>query len=257
MRGKSRLKNFDRERGDVVVMPREDVRRLFAAGPEIGAQILWRFYAWFLKESCDPLDDVRDRMILDGMIEHQKENAERMYQRLVSQQGNAKKRWKGQEGDKDAAACHGMPRHAMAQEEERESSEEKPSVSDKASLRLRQDPAPSSCDAGCVARGATVSFPSPRYKEQLEIAQRNPESCNFSVMHLGDLARDPATAILRRIGELDSKFSRNTITKYLKRLGKGAVIDAYLEIFDEDEVKHTDVGKVLFGRLKGMDVAGG
>ena len=47
-------------------------------------------------------------------------------------------------------------------------------------------------------------------------------------------------------------MSRNALNKFIRQLGQGTVVDTFLDMVVEDDVKQKDLGKTLFGRLKGI-----
>lgn len=241
--GTSRLENFDPEHGDVLVLPQAQAEQLFELGAEIGGPILWELLAWFLCKSEGVMEDVRDNVFLRGLVDNQKLYARKTFDRLSQQKANAESRWRR---DEHATACHGMPLDAEAAKKGKEKAEEKP----KASLHPSPDSAPSEDDACGVVPGA--SFPSPRYLELRKGAERHLDTCEFTLTELDDLARDPTTAILRHIGEGGNMMSRNALNKFIRQLGQGTVVDTFLDMVVEDDVKQKDLGKTLFGRLKGI-----
>lgn len=245
----TRLETFDVERGDVVSLVREDVARLYGGGPDIGGRILWEFFRWFLGGEDSHMSDPRDEMLLAGLKEHQRKNAQRMYERLLAQQEKANGRWRKEA--KDAPECRGKPRDAVATEKGREGRGENPSASDKDSLL---PPGGESGSAGSASGGAAilVPFPSPKYLREVALAKNGDEGAKFDWDMLEDLKLDPVTAILRYVGEEDKAISRNTLSKYLRELGQGTVADIFIDIVEKGEVRARDMGKVLFKRLKNV-----
>ena len=252
MANESRLSNFDKERGDVSVIPRNLLQTIFDLGSECAFPVLWEYFGWFLGGPDKKMQDPRDNGYLEILKNNQKRQAGSIYERLVRQREKAKARWGG-EGD---GASEGMPQDAVAyrgsamapiNENERER-EENPR---KDSLRSRRETAPSRCDAGSVASGARLQFPSLRYRQMLEDAQKHPESSPLTLQELEDLSTDPETMILEYAGEERSAISRNTIRKYLRTLGKGTVVDVFLKSVQRGD-RASEACKVLFRRLKCM-----
>lgn len=85
----SQLDRFDWERGDVLSIAREDAARLAALPVEMFAPPFHAILRWFLGEDAEAvskgLTDPRDKMLFDGLREHQRTNAQRRGDFLASQ----------------------------------------------------------------------------------------------------------------------------------------------------------------------------
>lgn len=112
MANESRLSNFDKERGDVSVIPRNLLQTIFDLGSECAFPVLWEYFGWFLGGPDKKMQDPRDNGYLEILKNNQKRQAGSMYERLVRQREKAKARWGG-EGDGANDATPGASHPAL------------------------------------------------------------------------------------------------------------------------------------------------
>lgn len=84
---------YDRERGNALILHREEVRPFMELPWDIYGPILYALCCWFggAEEKEVKMADPRDQMLLRRMIEHQKENAENYYQSKMRERENKSK----------------------------------------------------------------------------------------------------------------------------------------------------------------------
>ena len=109
----SQIDRFDWERGDVLSIAREDAARLAALPVEMFSPPFHALLCWFLGEEAESvrksLNDPRDKMLLDGLMEHQRQNAQRRGDYLTMQRDKSMLAKKRRDSAKVPRDTHGTP----------------------------------------------------------------------------------------------------------------------------------------------------
>ena len=223
----NRIDRFDMERGDVLSIAREDAARLAALPVELLSPPIHALLRWFVGESAESvrkgLKDPRDLMVLNGLIEHQKVNAQRRGDFLAKQKEKSMIAKQMRDSAKVPRESRGSPAD-VPRERESERESERRSVSDKSSLSLRDSrPSPS------ALRAAKVCESSFHGNEQIPCisGMKDGEPIVSKYITAEEVRADIIGYLYDRMGAKESepeKF-RNALRKYRDDLGEEVFFD--------------------------------
>ena len=240
---KSKIERFDILRGDVVSLPKEDVARLYACGVEICGPILWTFFGYILGGELPHMNDKRDDAILQGLIAHQRHNAERHYEKMLSAQkggcASAHARWHNDSQARLTAVNQSQPESTTVDKEEEGKRRISRSVSDKAYPSLRDDAPTASCASLGGLRPSSVQDNEPQSakKEPIPCISKWEDGKPIIDKYLreDDIRPDPIGYLFKRMSEQESepeKF-RGALRKYRDDLGEGFFFDVVWDFVKE------------------------
>ena len=232
---KSKIERFDILRGDVVSLPKEDVARLYACGVEICGPILWTFFGYILGGELPHMNDKRDDAILQGLIEHQRHNAERHYEKMLSAQkggcASAHARWHNDSQARLTAVNQSQPESTTVDKEEEGKRRISRSVSDKAYTSLRDDAPTASCASLGGLRPSSVQDNKPQSANRKPIpcvsGWKDDKAVIERWIHEEDIRPDPIGYLYKWLGKDESEPERfrGALRKYRDDLGEDIFFD--------------------------------
>ena len=238
----SQIDRFDWERGDVLSIIKEDAARLAALPVEMFSPPFHALLRWFLGEEAEAvrksLTDPRDLMLLDGLMEHQRANAQRRGDYLTKQRDKSLIAKKCRDAARVPRDTHGTPTEDPSIRRS-ESESISRSVSNKTYTSLRDAcPTPSAFRS---AQGKQSSErdnePQSAKKEPIPIIKEFKDGKPVISQYIQeeDVRPDPIGHLFSRMSKNESepeKF-RGALRKYRTDLGEGFFFDVVWDFVKE------------------------
>lgn len=238
----SQIDRFDWERGDVLSIIKEDAARLAALPVGMFAPPFHALLKWFLGEDAEAvrksLTDPRDLMLLDGLMEHQRANAQRRGDYLTKQRDKSLIAKKCRDAARVPRDTHGTPTDDPSIRRS-ESESISRSASDKTYTSLRD-----ACPSPSAFRSANGK-PSSAQDNEPQSAKKEPIPCISKwedgkpiidkYLREDDIRPDPIGYLFKRMSEQESepeKF-RGALRKYRDDLGEGFFFDVVWDFVKE------------------------